>query len=75
MKSSTMPRRATYYQEPYDIPHNYPKNNIGDPRYNSCRAFTTDLYCDNDAHYQNAENLDINHGRAPILPPIGHNNR
>ncbi|XP_031632569.1 uncharacterized protein LOC116346573 [Contarinia nasturtii] len=75
MKSSTMPRRATYYQEPYDIPHNYQKSNIGDPRYNSCRAFTTDLYCDNDTQYQNAENLDINHGRAPILPPIGRTNR
>lgn len=73
-----MPRRASYYtnQEPYDIPHNYHNNNNNnDPRQNSCRPYAVDSYCDNEAQYQNTENLDINHGRAPILPPIGRNNR
>lgn len=76
VKSSTMPRRASYYtnQEAYDIPHNYHKNN-NDPRHSSCRPYAADSYCDNEAQYQNMENLDINHGRAPILPPIGRNNR
>lgn len=78
IKSSTMPRRTSYYtnQEPYDIPHNYHNNNNNnDPRQNSCRPYAVDSYCDNEAQYQNTENLDINHGRAPILPPIGRNNR
>lgn len=71
-----MPRRANYYHEPYDIPHNFHKNN-NDSRHNISRAYATDSFCDNDAYQTTNGNHDLNHSsnRAPLLPPIGRNAR
>lgn len=75
VKSSTIPRRANYYYEPYDVPNNFHKNNNNhiDPRHNSCNTYAADSCCDSEIPYQ----TNINHGtaRAPMLPPIGRNNR
>lgn len=65
VKSNTIPRRASYYQEPY-------KEKSGkDVRQSSCRGEYSI-----DSAFAN-ENFGINHGphRAPILPPIGRNIR
>lgn len=80
VKSSTMPRRANYYYEPYDVFNNFHKNNKNDPRHSNYRSsYAVDPCCDSDTPYQASENNhDINHGssaRAPMLPPIGRNNR